>query len=309
MGFRAQSNTTASCILPGKIHNTIIIDDLYKEVYTIGTDRAKSGHTDDPVFIEIAPDIQRVPMLIVNIYLIGEPGAGSGGWVLIDSGTENSTGPILEASQARFGRHSIPGAIILTHGHFDHVGAVIELAHEWDVLVYAHPLEIRYLTGQRNYPPADPTVDEGLVSLLSPFFPHNSIDLHKRIRSLPLDGSVPCLPDWSWIHTPGHTPGHISLFRDEDGVLLAGDAFTTVKQESATAVLTQRQEVHGPPAYFTTDWDLAWQSVKRLEALHPSVVATGHGVPMKGKQLQNELEILVRDFDRVAMPEAGRYVH
>ncbi|MGE5406051.1 MAG: MBL fold metallo-hydrolase [Candidatus Saccharibacteria bacterium] len=282
---------------------------MCKEVYTIETDRTKSYQSDHPVFIDVAPDIRRVPMLIVNIYLIGEPGARSGDWVLVDAGTENSTGPILEVTRARFGRHSHPGAIILTHGHFDHVGAVIELAREWDVMVYAHPLEIPYLTGQRNYPPADPTVDEGLVSLISPLFPHHSIDLHQRICPLPKDGSVPHLPEWRWIHTPGHTPGHISLFRDEDGILIAGDAFTTVKQESATAVLTQRQELHGPPAYFTTDWDLAWQSVKLLASLRPSVVATGHGIPMHGERLHSELEILARDFDRVAMPEAGRYVH
>ncbi|MZP28907.1 MBL fold metallo-hydrolase [Heliobacterium undosum] len=130
----------------------------------------------------------------------------------------------------------------------------------------------------------------------------------KRIQPLPGDGSVPFLSGWRWIHTPGHTPGHVSLFRDHDRVLIAGDAFTTVKQESALAVLDQEKEVHGPPAYFTTDWTAAKESVRRLEALHPSVVITGHGLPLRGEKLAGELGRLAHDFDHLAVPPEGRYV-
>ena len=55
---------------------------------------------------------------------------------------------------------------------------------------------------------------------------------------LPSDGTVPHLPDFKWIHTPGHTPGHISLFREKDQALIVGDAFVTVKQEYLYKVLT-----------------------------------------------------------------------
>lgn len=48
-----------------------------------------------------------------------------------------------------------------------------------------------------------------------------------------------------WIHTPGHSPSHISLFREEDGCLIVGDAFVTVKQESLYKVLTQELELAG----------------------------------------------------------------
>ena len=41
------------------------------------------------------------------------------------------------------------------------------------------------------------------------------------------------MPGWRWVHTPGHTAGHVSLFRDADRTLIAGDAFVTTKQESA----------------------------------------------------------------------------
>jgi glyoxylase-like metal-dependent hydrolase (beta-lactamase superfamily II) len=95
------------------------------------------------------------------------------------------------------------------------------------------------------------------MALISPLYPHHSIALGDHVQALPADGCVPNLPQWRWIHTPGHTPGHISLFCDQDGALIAGDAFTTVKQESTLAVLTQEKEIHGPSKYFTTDWEAA----------------------------------------------------
>jgi len=116
------------------------------------------------------------------------------------------------------------------------------------------------------------------------------------------------MPGWRWVHTPGHTAGHVSLFRESDRTLIAGDAFVTVKQESALAVLTQKPEVHGPPAYYTTDWSAAWRSVEELESLRPQKAVTGHGVPMVGHELRAGLRTLARDFDRLAIPRQGRYV-
>src|SRR5690625_1838978 len=174
---------------------------------------------------EIAPDVLCVRSLIVNFYIVGKAGAQSGDWVLIDTGLGMSAKHIFQAVDERFGRGSIPKAIVLTHGHFDHVGSVIQLANQWNVPVYAHALELPFLTGQQDYPPGDPQVDAGLIARMSPFFPHQAINLGDRVKPLPEDGSIPPMPDWRWIHTPGHAPGHVSLFRDSDRVLLAGDAF------------------------------------------------------------------------------------
>jgi glyoxylase-like metal-dependent hydrolase (beta-lactamase superfamily II) len=116
------------------------------------------------------------------------------------------------------------------------------------------------------------------------------------------------MPGWRWIHTPGHTAGHVSLFREADRALIVGDAFCTTKQESFLAVATQRPELHGPPAYFTTDWDAARESVGRLAALEPSFIAPGHGQPMAGAETTQALQELAARFDEVARPEHGRYV-
>lgn len=253
---------------------------------------------------EVLPDLINLRTMIVNLQLVGSP--GSGDWVLVDTGIGNFEGSIAETAEKRFGRP--PVSIVLTHGHFDHVGNVKELADRWGVPVYAHELELPYLTGREDYPPGDPSVGGGLMARLAPMYPNRAIDLGSRIRPLPMDGTVPGLPEWRWIPTPGHSPGHISLFRERDRTLIAGDAIITVRQESALAVISQEKELHGPPMYFTPDWDAARESVRRLEALNPALAVTGHGVPMSGEELSVSLKRLARDFDELAVPEQGRYV-
>jgi glyoxylase-like metal-dependent hydrolase (beta-lactamase superfamily II) len=251
--------------------------------------------------IEVAPDIFCLSVQIVNICFIGNPRV-TNEFILMDAGMHGSHEFIMNEAEKRFGEGCKPTSIILTHGHFDHVGALEELLKRWDVPVYAHYLEAPYLTGKSDYPPPNPEV-EGLVAKMSPMFPRHSIDIRSHLKLLDDNGSIPGLSDWQFIHTPGHTPGHISLFRDRDKALIVGDAFTTVEQESLYDVITQKQEMHGPPAYFTIDWHAAWESVKKLEALKPSLAVTGHGLPMANKELRLNLEILSADFAKTEIPE------
>ena len=245
---------------------------------------------------------------IVNLCFVGSP-EKSNEWVLIDTGMPESVNHILDATKERFGENNKPKAIILTHGHFDHVGAVVDLVQKWDVPVYAHEAELPYLTGELSYPEPDGSVEGGLVAKISPLFPNEPVDLGNHIEAIPSDGSIPNMPGWRWIHTPGHSPGHISLFREKDRSLIAGDAFVTVKQESLFNVLTQKLEISGPPRYFTTDWQAAWESVKKLEALDPAIAITGHGQPVSGIELSEGLEKLMKEFNRIAVPDFGRYIN
>lgn len=256
---------------------------------------------------EAAADIWCLPVQIVNVCFIAEIDR-AGGWLLVDAGMPRSADMIIREAEDLFGSRA-PEAIILTHGHFDHVGAIIDLIDHWQAPVYAHEKELPYLTGQNHYPPADPQVDGGLISEMSPLFPNEGIDLGQHVKGLPADGHVPGAADWRWLHTPGHTPGHISLFRERDRALIAGDAFVTVKQESLYKVITQQVEISGPPKYFTTDWQAAKRSVQKLASLEPTAAVTGHGRPMLGSELRDNLHRLAQDFDQIAVPEEGRYVH
>jgi glyoxylase-like metal-dependent hydrolase (beta-lactamase superfamily II) len=255
---------------------------------------------------EVVREVYGLTVQIVNVAFLGSPAGRD--WVLVDAGMPGSAGTILDAAEERFGENCSPRAIVLTHGHFDHVGAVIELVEHWGCPVYAHELELPYLTGKQAYPDPDATVEGGMVAKMSPFFPNEAIDLGRHVHPLPADGAVPHATGWRWLHTPGHSRGHVSLFREADRTLVAGDAFVTVKQDALYKVLTQEPEVCGPPRYLTPDWHTAWESVKKLAALKPDAALTGHGIPLYDEDLAEGLSALDRDFDRVAIPDYGKFV-
>lgn len=254
----------------------------------------------------VADDVHGLRIGIVNVFFVGARG---GDWILVDAGLHGSAGRIRHAAERLYGKGARPRAIVLTHGHFDHVGALHALLDDWEVPLYAHEMELPYLDGRSAYPPPDPTVGGGAMAEMSRLYPSGPFDFSAHVQPLPADGAVPFMPGWRWVETPGHSPGHISLFRASDRTLIAGDAVTTTKQESLTAVFTQRPEMHGPPMYFTPDWPSARESVQLLSALEPEVLATGHGRAMRGARMRTELSRLAENFDRVAVPKHGRYVH
>jgi glyoxylase-like metal-dependent hydrolase (beta-lactamase superfamily II) len=257
---------------------------------------------------EVAPDLAYLRTVMVNVIFFGLPGAGDRGWVLVDAGVMGAKGAIEQAAAKRFGEGARPAAIILTHGHFDHVGALQDLAETWDAPVFAHRLEHPYLNGEAAYPDGDPSVGGGLMASLSGLLPTKPVDVSERLQALPEDGTVPFMPGWTWLHTPGHCPGHVSFWRAEDRALIAGDAVVTTAAESAYATAFQTPELHGPPKYFTIDWVKSRSSVEAIAALRPNLLIAGHGRAMEGPEMTEALETLAKDFDRIAVPPEGRYV-
>ncbi len=251
---------------------------------------------------DIAPGLKGLRITFVNVFGVSHP---DGSWTLIDAAIPHTSRFIKSWAEKTYGR--APNAIVLTHGHFDHVGDVRVLADEWDVPIYAHTLEFPYLTGQKAYDPPNWKAGGGIMPLLGPTYPRDPINVGDRLRALPGEGgelSLAELPGWTLLHTPGHTPGHVSFFRNSDRTLIVGDAFCTTKPESFfEAALVQAPELHGPPSYFTPDWDSARTSVQKLAALEPVTVAVGHGKPLSGEHVAERLQVLADRFDEVAVPD------
>ncbi|RYZ97407.1 MAG: MBL fold metallo-hydrolase [Sphingobacteriaceae bacterium] len=235
-----------------------------------------------PNYFQVSQGVWGMKITFVNIYMIANRRGAGKGWVLVDAGLRGTAKKIIAMAESLFGPGTKP--------------------------VYAHPLEVPYLTGASSYPPADPTVGGGLMSLLSWAYPVKPINLGSRVIPIDKYEGVPELPEWKVIHTPGHTAGHISLFLPLNTTLIAGDAFTTTQTESAIYVLNYVKKFSGPPKYLTTDWHAAERSVRKLAALQPRIAATGHGFVMRGKELQTSLSYLANHFRELAVPNHGRYV-
>lgn len=230
----------------------------------------------------------------VNVYFVGEPGED---WALVDTGLPWHFSAILKAAEKRYGRGCRPTAIWLTHGHWDHVGAARALAAYWNVPIYAHADELPYLTGEADYPPADPTACGAWLSLASHFTRNRGIDLRPWIQPLP----TALLGGWTWESLPGHTPGSVGFWHAGSQTLLAGDAMVTIIADEWRI----RQGLSWPPHPFTTDWFAVRKSLSRMAELAPVYVGFGHGKPMVGEGVAESL----RCFHQFApIARQGRYV-
>jgi glyoxylase-like metal-dependent hydrolase (beta-lactamase superfamily II) len=228
-------------------------------------------------------------------------------WVLIDTASANCGRLIRKTAESLFGADTRPASILLTHDHPDHAGSALELALIWDCPVYLHPDElplatIKNLSTIEKY--ANP-LDRWIILPLLRAMPRRRIESMLSKESLkdvaqafdPGD-EVPGLPDWECIPAPGHTPGHVAFFRTSDRVLITGDAVVTGDLNSFWGLLLwcsriNRQKVSGPPWYSTWNRRVAKESIAILADLEPYILASGHGVPMKGAGMTRELHAFV----------------
>ena len=222
---------------------------------------------------QVAPGVYRLEtgrgLTEANVYLV-ESGQA---WVLVDTAWPHRGQAIKTAAGSLFGAGTRPAAILLTHIHPDHSGSALELARFWDVPVYVHPDELPLAAG--GYLPqfANP-LDRWLVAPLLRVMPRHAVEesrsrasLAGTVQALDSGAQVPGLPDWQCIPVPGHTPGHVALFRTADRVLITGDAVLTVNLNSLRDLLARRQRVSGPPYISTWNWPAATRSVAVLAKL------------------------------------------
>lgn len=156
---------------------------------------------------------------------------------VVDTGSAGSRGDILAGLAAFSLAPSSVSHIVLTHNHSDHAGGLSDLEAD--------------LTGA--------TVYGGVGDI-------ESIQSSLAIQELS-DGDE--VFGMGVVGTPGHTPGSISLFDADTGLLVAGDA---INGDGEGGLI-------GANPRFTPDLDAAAASVEKLAALMPSIAAFGHGGP------------------------------
>ena len=244
---------------------------------------------------EIAPGVYYLPVRGANVYLVGSEAS----WTLIDAGWSKSAEPIRRAAESLFGRDARPAAVLLTHAHPDHFGSAAELAQFWGLPVWVHPDDLPYLRG--GVLPdelLDPIgrVFNGLQRVLprATVARMTSSPLRALAQALPEGATeVPGLSGWEYLHTPGHSPGHVVFFRPCDRVLIAGDAVLTAPM---LGFLTPLRRPARPPWVASWDWQLAKAAVGAIADLEPRVLAAGHGVPLTGVGVARDLHTFAQRF-------------
>lgn len=154
---------------------------------------------------------------LASVVLIGKP---DDSWIMVNAGTADSGLELINVVESRYGQDSRPGYIVLTDAHPDHVGGLSYLLEKWQVPVYAHINEFRFLNGSSTYPLPSTFFENGLLTDFLSVFMRPAVNVAAYLRPLPHHGKLPGLPEWDWITTPGETGGQVSLFRSSDGILI-----------------------------------------------------------------------------------------
>ena len=211
--------------------------------------------------MEITPNVHLIPDITANPYLIIDPG----GLTLIDAGLPGSQKKIFSYLATLGFTPTDLKRIVITHSDFDHIGGLAALRSASGARVCASEIEANAIaTGKPSRPIRPQNLLQKLVfGLLGAFARTAPLQVDEILR----DGQVlPILGGLTVLDTPGHTPGHISLFAHAAGILFCGDSLVAGKGQLS-------------PSRPDVTWDRikADESVRKQAALGAQIVCSGHG--------------------------------
>lgn len=196
------------------------------------------------------------PPYAINCYLVGD--------VLVDAMTKRDTGRIVKALEGRD-----LGAHVLTHAHADHQGATHAVCERFGVPLWVGAAD------------ADAAQDPALIRERQPKHPINT--LFDRLFTGPghpverrLQEGDEVGPGFTVLDVPGHSAGHIALWRESDRTLIAGDVCNTQHP-----ILGFPRGLRQPLSIFTPDEERNRESLRKLGELEPDMVLVGHGPPWR----------------------------
>ena len=206
------------------------------------------------------------PPNAINVYLAGG--------VLVDAGMKRDRKRILRQLDGR-----TVTAHALTHAHSDHQGASHAVCEALGIPFWAsegdaHAAETGDLTS---------AIPQNRLGGLSAKAAGPGHPVERRLREGDEVGGFTVL------ETPGHSPGHVSYWREADRTLVAGDVLFGMNP------LTLIPGLHEPPRIVTVDPAQNRESARRLAALEPALVVFGHGPPWRDtRRLVEFVEALPR---------------
>jgi glyoxylase-like metal-dependent hydrolase (beta-lactamase superfamily II) len=221
--------------------------------------------------MEIAPGIHRIGTdSAVNAYLLEEAGEVT----IIDAAMAGYHDDLLRELDAMGRTIADVRALVLTHGHADHIGFAERLRRERGVPVSVHEADAALARGEVPNPAkTGPTKLGPLLGFLWHGLRHGGLRTEHLVEVATYgDGATLDVPGSPRvILVPGHTPGSAALHAPALDALFVGDALATY------AVTTGRR---GPQvAPFSADWQQAVASLDRLADVHAALVLPGHGDP------------------------------
>ena len=193
------------------------------------------------------------PPFAINVYLMGD--------VLVDAGTRHAARRILRQLKGR-----TVATHVLTHAHADHQGSSHEICERLGIALWCGERDAEAVEDGRIRERMPDHLVNDIVRRVFPGPPH---PVARRLK----EGDE--VAGFGVIDVPGHSAGHIALWRESDRTLICGDVFTNMD------TVTGLPGLHEPKAFFTPDPEQNRESMRRLAELEPALVCFGHGRPLR----------------------------